>query len=257
MRKSVDIDQVPRIVRRTDASQVAFAAYRQLGRLLGDLSDGDWAAPTACPGWTVADIVGHLIGAAQGNASVREFTRQQWSGLRHRGSYGGNPLDAVNALQISDHADVPDSRRAELLSSLVPRAIRGRMRLSAWAGAVTVPLSTSGSSAGGMPRSVNLGRLLDVVYTRDVWMHTVDIAQATRQVPPMEDPVNRRIVEDVVADWARRHRQPFDLTLTGPAGGSYHSGTGGPSLEYDAVEFCQILSGRARGDGLLETKILF
>jgi len=66
-----------------------------------------------------------------------------------------------------------------------------------------------------------------------------------------------RIIADVVAEWARRHGQPFTLTLTGPAGGSYVAGDGGEHIELDAVEFCRILSGRATGAGLLSTEVPF
>jgi hypothetical protein len=67
-------------------------------------------------------------------------------------------------------------------------------------------------------------------------------------------------VADIVAEWAGRHRQPCELTLTGPAGGTWtFDGTGGDPavLELDAVEFCRVLSGRGTGDGLLATRVPF
>lgn len=252
-----DVGQLAQITRRTDARTVALAAYRQLDDLLGSLSGRDWSAPTACPGWSVSDMVGHLIGAARGNASLLEFTRQQLWGFRHRRHFGGNPLDAVNARQIADHTRLPDSHRAEVLRAVVPDAVRGRLRLSAWAGAVRVPISSDGSAAGGMPSIVSLARLLDVVYTRDVWMHTIDIAEAVGGDLPMAAAVNSRICQDVVIDWVRRHRQPVDLVLSGPAGGHYRSGPHAEAIELGAIEFCRILSGRIPGDGLLNVKVLF
>ncbi len=252
-----DVAQIARITRRTDANPVAAAVYGQLDDLLRTLTDQDWAAPTACPGWSVSDMVGHVIGAARGNASLREYTRQQLRGFRHRGDFGGNPLDALNALQIAEQADLPDSQRADALREVAPDAIRGRLNLSAWVGALTVPISAGGSAASGMPRSVNLGRLLDVVYTRDVWMHTIDIAEAAGRELPTTATVNGRIVQDVVIDWVRRHGQPVDLILTGPGGGHYRSGSNGPVLEIDAIDFCRTLSGRVHGDGLMQVKVLF
>ena len=65
------------------------------------------------------------------------------------------------------------------------------------------------------------------------------------------------IVADVVAEWAGRHRQPYTLRLTGRAGGQSTSGTGGPELELDAVEFCRVVSGRGTGEGLLGTRVPF
>ena len=66
-----------------------------------------------------------------------------------------------------------------------------------------------------------------------------------------------RILGDVAADWARRHGQPFTLTLTGPAGGSFRVGESGPQLDLDAVDFARILSGRGRAPGLLATAVPF
>jgi len=45
--------------------------------------------------------------------------------------------------------------------------------------------------------------------------------------------------------------------LTGPAGGSWTFGSGGPEIELDAVEFCRILSGRGEAEGLLKTAVPF
>ncbi len=51
--------------------------------------------------------------------------------------------------------------------------------------------------------------------------------------------------------------QPHPLHLTGPAGGTWSSGTDGPNLELDAVEFCRTVSGRQHGDGLLAVAVPF
>jgi uncharacterized protein (TIGR03083 family) len=37
--------------------------------LLGDLSPADWEAPTVCPGWSVKDVVAHLLGDDIGRLS--------------------------------------------------------------------------------------------------------------------------------------------------------------------------------------------
>jgi hypothetical protein len=89
-------------------------------------------------------------------------------------------------------------------------------------------------------------------------MHRVDAARATGRELELTADHDGRIVEDVVAAWARRHGQPFTLTLTGPAGGTYTSRgrddtEEGVELELDAIEFCRILAGRAEAQGLLTT----
>jgi hypothetical protein len=145
------------------------------------------------------------------------------------------------------------------LRDIAPRALAARTRTPAVMRAVTVPMAKGGSTASGMPGTVNIGHLVDVVYTRDVWMHTIDIARAVNRPLDVTAAVNQRIVADVVGEWTRRHKRPVELVLTGPAGGHYRSATGpaGSPIELDAVEFCRILSGRAAGDGLTLTRVLF
>jgi uncharacterized protein (TIGR03083 family) len=265
MHSVVEISAIPRISRRSDAREVALAAYHHLFDLLEDLSSAEWTAPTECIGWRVHDMVAHMVGAAHANASIRENLRQQVWGLRHRREYGGNPLDAVNARQIADHGAASPSGLLAALRAKAPAAVEGRIGTPTLMRAVTVPLATSGSTAAGMPRTVNLGHLADVIYTRDVWLHTIDIARAAGRVPDVGASVHRRVVADVVAEWARRHGRPVDVVLTGPAGGHYRN-SGSPrsraaapalTLEYDAIEFCRVLSGRESGEGLLATRVLF
>ena len=250
------VDEIRPITFGTDARDVAVGAYERLLTLLQGLEPDDWSARTECPAWDVADMVGHLIGAARANASFRETIRQQLWARRHRRAFDGNDLDAMNALQVQEHADLGPSERIAALRAMAPKAVEHRMRFPRPLRRIRVPLAQTGSTADGMPTSLQLGQLMAVIYTRDVWLHRIDIARATGR--PLElDELDGRVVEDVVAEWAARHGQPFRLTLSGPAGGGFRQGDGGPSLELDAVEFCRTLSGRAPSDGLLATCVLF
>lgn len=251
------VDEVTPISRDADAWVLATAAYDQLLELLEGLSDADWEAPTECPGWSVADMVGHLIGAGRSYASLREFARQQVYGLRHRREYDGNMMDAYNALQVSDHADLNPQQRLAALRAIAPKAVAGRRRLAPVMGLISGRVDQSGSTATGMPSKENGGHLVEVVLTRDVWLHTIDIARAVGRDLDLDGVVNARIIEDVVAEWAARHGQPFELTLTGPAGGRFRQGVGGAAISCETVEFARVLSGRAAGEGLLQTRVLF
>ncbi len=97
--------------------------------------------------------------------------------------------------------------------------------------------------------------LLRMGFTRDTWMHRVDVSRATCRDLILTADHDGRIVTDIVAEWARRHRQPFTLSLRGPAGGTYVQGAGGEHITIDAVAFCRILSGRGRAAGLLEHEL--
>ena len=103
-----------------------------------------------------------------------------------------------------------------------------------------------------------LGYLMDRIYTRDTWMHRVDVTRAVGRDDLVLTPEHDgRLLADVVSEWAGRHGEPFELRLTGSVGGTYRAGEGGPELEVDAVEFMRILSGRASGQGLLATPVPF
>lgn len=128
--------------------------------------------------------------------------------------------------------------------------MRARRRTPALLRALPIPF---GPPLGTRP----LGYLVGRIYTRDAWMHRVDIARATGRPLDLTPEHDGAIVADVVDEWARGHRRPFRLTLTGPAGGTWSSGQGGEELELDAVEFCRIMSGRAVGSGLLRHTVPF
>lgn len=253
----VTVEAIPRITREGAARRVATDAYDQLLTLLEKLSVDEWETPTECPGWSVSDMVGHLIGTAKAYASVREQVRQQVWGHRHRADFDGNPLDAVNALQVEDHRGLLAAERVAALRAAAGPSVRRRMRVPAPLRRISASVAPGGSTAAGMPARDTLGHLVDVIITRDVWMHRVDIARATGRDEPLDPRTDGAIVADVVAEWAGRHGQPFELTLTGPAGGHFAQGVGGERLELDAVEFCRVLSGRAEGEGLLGVRVLF
>ena len=250
------VEDITPITFATDAREVALAVYDQLISLLEGVAPEDWDAQTDCPAWTVADMVGHVIGAAKAGASYVEIARQQLWATRHKKDFDGNDLDALNDYQVRQHRDLSPAQRIAALREAAPRAVRGRMRAPRPLRGVRIPLAPSGSTAG-MPPFITVGHLMEVIYTRDTWMHRVDIARATGSDLALDSAVDGRVVEDVVAEWAASHQQPFELHLTGAAGGAFRQGTGGERIELDAVEFCRTASGRSPREGLLATLVVF
>lgn len=253
---TITIDQISPITQRSDAADVATGAYVDLVALIETLRGEDWQAPTDCPTWSVSDMVGHLIGSAKAAASKRELIRQNLYGARHAREYDGNAMDAYNALQVKEHAALTPTEKVAELRAVAAEAVRGRMHTPAFLRAASMSTKINGSTVEGMPSKANVGQLMDVIYTRDVFMHRIDIARAVgHKLSPGEN--DRRIVEDAICEWAGRHRQPVEVVLSGSAGGKFTQGSGGPRVEMDALEFCRVLSGRATGGGLLSTKIFF
>lgn len=231
--------------------RLAETEYGRLLALLDSLDAGDWSRPTDCTAWDVRSIVGHLVGMMKNNADAQEAQRQRTIATEIAEKNGGLRLDAMTDLQVREHAHLSPAEITRAAHEAVPGALAGRRGLT--------PEMHATSYSPGLPREGmwTYGYTLDVVITRDTWIHRVDITRATGREMVLTADHDALIVQDVVREWARRHAQPFALLLDGPAGGSFCSGDGGPALHLDAVEFCRILSGRSRGDGLLATPVPF
>ena len=100
-------------------------------------------------------------------------------------------------------------------------------------------------------RRLSLGELVDVVYTRDVWIHRVDVATAAGRTMVLTDDHDGRIVADIVAEWADVHQQPFTLELEDWSAEASWPATAASVFDSLRSSSVAIVSGRARGVGLL------
>ena len=216
---------------------------------LAALDADDWSRKTDCTLWTVRDMAGHVLGMTRTFSALPQFVSHMVAGTR---AAGDRPqIDGLTEVQVRRNEPLSNHEVIAQLRVLAPnnaawRASRRLMR--------KIPLKID-MKAG--VETWRLGFLLDTVLTRDTWMHRVDLSRAVEQPMTLTADHDGRIVADAVDEWARRHGQPYALRLTGPAGGEFRHGDGGPAIEIDAVEFCRILSGRAEGDGLLNQEVPF
>ena len=234
-----------------EAVGLAEVEYRRFLDLLRDLGPEDWGRPTDCDRWDVRAVALHVLGAMDGNASVRELVHQQRLGGKAGKEIGGSTLDGVNEVQIRERASLAGDELVRRFAATVEPAVRGRRRFPRLLRGVPMKMPPPWTGKR------SLGWLNDVVYTRDTWMHRVDLSRATERPLVLTADHDGRIVADAVADWARLHGQPFDLVLTGPAGGHHRRGSGGERLELDAIEFCRSITGRRERTGLLTTEVPF
>ena len=235
-----------------EAMVLAEEAYRRLVAAFADLDEADWGRPTDCEGWTVRDLGGHVLGSLRSAASVRELLRQQREAGRRAKADGASAVDHTTALQVEETAGLSTAELVEEARGLIGPATAGR-------GRTPLPIRRFARfrvEFAGFDERWTVGHLVDVILTRDAWLHRIDLCRAVGREPELTADHDGRIVADVVDDWARRHGRPFHLVLTGPAGGRF----GDPALEpleLDAVELCRILSGRSTGTGLLSTEVPF
>jgi uncharacterized protein (TIGR03083 family) len=237
---------------RDTAKKLMTIEYQRVVEQLRSLSPAEWRVETCNTGWDVQALASHLLGMVAMAASVREQMRQ----MRTAKKRGGEFIDAMTGLQVEMYADWSPDRIVAEYARLAPKAVKGRLRMPG--------LLRTRTMADQQPinppneyEQWTFGYLVDVILTRDPWMHRTDIAAATGRDLQLTAEHDGVIIDDVAREWAGRHQQPCTLTLTGAVGRSYDFGTGGPSYTLDAVEFCRIVSGRGEGEGLLQTRVPF
>ncbi|HEX5097046.1 MAG TPA: maleylpyruvate isomerase family mycothiol-dependent enzyme [Acidimicrobiia bacterium] len=242
---AVDVSTISRI-EHDEAMRITAVEFDRALALFRSLDAGDWVKPTDCDLWDVRGVVLHLLGSAEANASLVEQLRQMYKGSRLKKTIN-SPYwwDGANEYQIAKHAALADGDIAAAYAAITPKATETRTKLPKVVR--SLPVLNLPEPVGRKP----LGFLTDMGFTRDVWMHRVDIRRATGKTMELTAEHDGRIVADIVADWSTTHADPFTLELDGPAGGHFTRGSGGEHVRIDAVEFTRILSLRETGTGVL------
>jgi uncharacterized protein (TIGR03083 family) len=230
----------------------------ELGRtltMLRGLDPAQWAVGTDCPAWDVRAMYQHVLGACEAGASIRENVHQLRAGYAHRKTHGGALEAALSDVQVRERAELTPAQIVERLAAVAPRTVRGRRRTPG-----LVRNHAKLKVDGPVHETWKLGYLIDTIYLRDTWMHRVDTAHALGLALELSADHDGRIVEDVVAEWARRHGKPFVLELSDPAGGTFAHEPDAANVErlsLDAVAYCRTLAGREPATGLLTTIVPF
>jgi uncharacterized protein (TIGR03083 family) len=242
----------PRIDRGL-AMRLAAAEYARCAQLLARLEPEHWSAPTVNTGWDVRDTAGHMLGMMQMMSSVPQLFGQMSTSMREaRKAKAPVSIDFLTALQVRRNAGLTTAELIQRWRDLAPKAVRGRRRIPRLLQRQTMP---EAQLVGGRLERWTLGYLVDVILTRDPFMHRLDICATTGLDPQVTSDHEGRLVADIVHEWAERHGQACSLELTGPAGGVW--GTGGEQITMDALEFCRVVSGRGEASGLLTTAVPF
>ena len=240
------------------AMRLAEFEYQRVADAVDALRAEDWIRPTDCAAWDVRQLVAHIAGMTKFASTPLEMARQMRA-AKARQHDGQAPVDAQTTVQVEQREHLGlDELRAEL-RRVGPRAAKGRRRTPGFIRRRRLP---EPQVVNGTPESWSIGYLTDVILTRDPWMHRLDLARVTGRAPVLTADHDGVIIADVVTEWARRHGRPYRLELTGPAGGTWVSGTRGEEIVMDAADFCRVVSGRPGPDhgnpsGLLTTQVPF
>jgi len=246
---STDIAEIPKLG-HAEAMTLAETEFGRMVELLRQLRAEDWQRPTVCTLWRVREMAAHVVGMAEAQASFRQFVHDFRAAGRRS---GGAMIDALNATQVRDRADLTPAQLVDRLAGVTVRAVRARRRTPALMRNALRFKQDPPFEAERWP----YGFLVDTIFTRDTRMHRLDISRAIGREMVATPEHDGRLVAGVVAEWALRHGQPCTLSLTGPAGGEWHAAGGGERIDLDAFEFCWTVSGRAPGAGLLATPVPF
>lgn len=236
-----------------EAMQMSTEELRRFQALVGSLSDADWSQSTACDLWTVKDIVAHQAAHVRGFTSLGSFLGQLSPRLlRPYLKQGMSMLDAWNQSQVDLRRDATPAQLIAEINDHTTASLRGRDRIPAFVRSITLP-------APGLDQPRSMGYVFDLIYTRDMWMHRMDICVATGRTMTIDSDHDRRIVALIVRDLAEKARHGLKgrgalLELTGPAGDSYHIG-GQPSTEatvtLDVPTLALLTSGREKAVAIM------
>jgi uncharacterized protein (TIGR03083 family) len=232
-------------ISRTEARVLAEAEFRRFADLMRSLEPAEWSKPTECTGWDVRRMALHVLGAADAQASVREFIHQLRKGRPLNKEIDSHHwVDGINELQIRERARLRNDEIVAQLEAIGPKAVNGRF-------GTPLPLRYLPISFGPPVGWKPLNYLLEVGFTRDVWVHRIDISVATERAMELTADHDGRLLADVVAEWSALHGEPFELVIDGPAGGKFTQGAGGERVEITLTDFIRVLTERRPGTGVL------
>jgi uncharacterized protein (TIGR03086 family) len=155
--------------------------------VLQGVEDDQWSAPSPCEGWTVRDVVNHMVGGAK-------IVSIELSGR------GGDVNYAVNHLRGLDPVDAYQAAAADAVAvfrndpGLVDRVIP-------------------------MPWGPETGRTVATMFMGDHFVHAWDVARATAQSTDLDPDLAERLMP-FARDYADRFREPgmFDEERVAPPG---------------------------------------
>lgn len=213
-------------VDKHEAAEIAAFELEQVLDLLEQLDGDDWTQPTECTEWDVRAMTAHLAGGCAGWANLKDFVRQLVFNPYMKEA--DVPVDAINRREVEDRADKTPRQLIDELRLVGPKAVRNRKRLPGLLRRIRIP-------AKPMPGKMSMAYLADVVYSRDQWMHRMDLCRATGKAWVSNPAHDRRLMDLIVLDMAETMDGKYAvlLNVTNGLNASYRFGSGEPRAEID------------------------
>jgi uncharacterized protein (TIGR03083 family) len=243
---------------RRRAAEVADAELQAFRAVVSTLDGDDWDLPTDSAGWSVRNTVAHVAGQYEELARFGTFLRRLRVAKRR---YPNRiALDGHNQVQIDELAGRSPAEIAGHLARYGPKGLAAIRRMP---GLFRRLPSSMFFPEPPLP-DPRMAYLFDVLTVRDTWMHRLELVRATGQhwrPHPHDAVVVAQVVRDLDQQW---RGAAFELTLTGPAGGTWTVGPG-PAADrasVDAIAAMLHLSGRGGldlppGSPLADARVVF
>lgn len=251
------VDRIEPLQRRrsADVLDAELAAFREV---VSTLDADDWGRPTDSAGWSVRHVVAHVAGQFEELARIGTFLRRLRVAKRRYPQQIA--LDGHNQVQLDELVSKSPAELTAHLDRFGPKGVAAIRRMP---GFVRRLPSTLFFPEPPLPDR-RLSYLFDVLTARDTWLHRFELARATGRdfgPRPHDTEVVAQVVRDLQHGWSG---PPFELTLTGPAGGVWVVGTGSsPGRQSaDALAAMLHLSGRGGldlppGSPLADARVVF
>jgi uncharacterized protein (TIGR03083 family) len=205
------------VLTRSEVIDGTLAELEAFGVLVRSLDDAEWATPTRCTGWTVADVAGHLVGAF---ADILA------------GRLEGQGTDEVSQRQAAERRGRSPREIADEIDTVLPQtaALLSHIHEATWGRSIPGVAMTVGQGWGAM-------------WT-GTYIHADDIRAAIGR-PPDRGAGLRATVHHVAELLAARGWGPATLDLEGLEEIAIAEGAPAPRVTGDALAFALVATGRA------------
>jgi uncharacterized protein (TIGR03083 family) len=207
-----DAERPRTVLDKDDVLAGLFASWDGIDGLLAELSDEQWQTPTSLPGWTVHDVVAHIVGTEmmlagtptpEADVAGRDYVHNEIGALNEK--WVEHLRSESPASMLAAFRDIT-ARRKEMLAA---------MPVGEWN---TVTFTPAGPDSYGRFMRVRIF---------DCWMHEHDIRDAVGRPPTDADLAgadSRLALDEMTASMpfvvAKKGQAPagarVQITLTGP-----------------------------------------
>ena len=157
---------------------------------LGGLAADEWRKATTCPGWTVHDLVLHVLGGDLGALAM--LRDGHWAGVET--GAGRSLAEAIDELNATWLAAAGGRFSPRMLEGLLEWSGRETLQFFASvSGEAPSPLGVSWAGTAPSPHGLEVARQ----YT-ERWLHHQQLRSAVGR-PPFDDPVGRKVLVQSLA----------------------------------------------------------